>query len=218
LLRAAGTPSARGRRYRIPPVQPRQGDGRGRAAGHEEHAGDASKLAVVDWLVGRGDANRARRRTGQGSLLRQPYSFERLIVVEIGPDPRDLAIANIEDLPHRLIDPPAAARSAPFDPAENENLVLAEVAEVLAPHAVLLPGVADITKVRLDAPAPPQSTAAEAHRHRGEPFDIRAHALEDRIGIAPVEGVDHPLGNLHVLLRHRLLDQPHGFERLCSLL
>src|SRR5207245_7770200 len=126
-------------------------------------------------------------------LLRQPHGFEGFAVIEIRSDLPDLAVAKIEYLPHRRIDQSAAARTASLDPAENENLVVSEIAKVLPHHAVLLPGVADLTNVRLDALASPQSAAAESHRHRREPFNIRVHALEDCIDITPVEGIYHPL-------------------------
>src|SRR5439155_2123667 len=89
-------------------------------------------------------------------LPRQPGCFEGFAVIEIRSDPRDLAVAKIEYLAHRRIDQSAAARSASLDPAENKNLLAAEIAKVLPHHAVLLPGVADLTNVRLDALASPQ--------------------------------------------------------------
>jgi ketosteroid isomerase-like protein len=126
---------------------------------------------------------------------------------------RDLAVAQIEYLPHRRIDQSTAARSASLDPAENKNLVAAEIAKILPDHAVLIPSVVDLTNVRFDALAPPQNTAADSHRHRREPFDILVHALQDGIEIATVEGIYHPLGDLHLRLRHRLpprLGKPLG--------
>src|SRR2546430_2268873 len=47
---------------------------------------------------------------------------------------------------------------------------------------------------------------------RGEPLEVRREEIVVGVEIEPVEGVDPPLHDLHVLPRHRLLLQPHGFE------
>ena len=48
--------------------------------------------------------------------------------------------------------------------------------------------------------------------HEITPFDIRVVVGERGIAVAPPERGFGTPQNLHVLLRHRLLLQPHGFE------
>ena len=61
-----GPPPARRGGDRIPPVQPRQGDGRGRAADHEEHGGDAERIAALGREAATGVKNEVRTDLGGG--------------------------------------------------------------------------------------------------------------------------------------------------------
>src|SRR5829696_243788 len=47
-------------------------------------------------------------------------------------------------------------------------------------------------------------------------FDLRVHLSKQRLLVAPVQRVIHARRTVHVLLRHRLLRQPGGFERFLS--
>src|SRR5204862_8316718 len=49
-----------------------------------------------------------------------------------------------------------------------------------------------------------------------KPLESVRDQFMDRMPIASIEGVPCPRGDLHVLLRHRLLLQPGGFKCLCS--
>ena len=48
------------------------------------------------------------------------------------------------------------------------------------------------------------AAALDGPRQRRKPLDVGGAVLGERIKIAPVEGVHHSLGQLHVRLRHRL--------------
>src|SRR5262245_54427002 len=48
--------------------------------------------------------------------------------------------------------------------------------------------------------------------HRILPFNVRAEEGDERICVSSVQGTDASSDDLHVLLRHRLLRQPSGFE------
>jgi hypothetical protein len=49
----------------------------------------------------------------------------------------------------------------------------------------------------------------------GSPDRVWMLEPEYRFHVALGEGVEEVTYDLHVLLRHRLLPQPHGFEGLC---
>jgi hypothetical protein len=56
--------------------------------------------------------------------------------------------------------------------------------------------------------------AVQADRSREVNFSVRGRVLERRIEVPPVEGGKGSANDLHVLLGHRLLLKPGGFEGL----
>src|SRR6202035_3797100 len=51
----------------------------------------------------------------------------------------------------------------------------------------------------------------------GHPLDVWRPQVKPHVEFAPVPRFDSPAQQLYVLLRHRLLLQPHGFEGLCAI-
>src|SRR5271166_2574105 len=146
-------------------------------------------------------------------LLLQACCSQGLAVIEICSDTRDLAAAKFDDGPLRCLDWDAAASPAPLKPTKNEDAV-AEIAKLLADQVQLLPGVAHHREVARQALTAPVTAPIDRSDQGREELVARDTKLVNHVEIAPVERVIPPLGDLHVLLGHRLLRQAHGFEDL----
>src|SRR4029079_11233683 len=66
-------------------------------------------------------------------------------------------------------------------------------------------------------PGLPGTPAPAKHLHHREPFDLGVVLVNPRLEVVAVPGFHVPFEDLHVLLRHRLLPQPGGFEGLLQL-
>src|SRR4029079_4195410 len=70
-------------------------------------------------------------------------------------------------------------------------------------------------------PGLPGTPPPAKHLHDREPFDLGVVLVNPRLEVVAVPGFHAPFEDLHVLLRHRLLTQPGGFESfgaMCVLL
>ena len=75
--------------------------------------------------------------------------------------------------------------------------------------------------VQIRPPSPDPLVSLVCHvtldlRREGIPLDLGVRGLQERLDVVPEEGVHALAEDLHVLLRHRLLRQPGGFEGLPS--
>src|SRR5262245_35946096 len=151
-------------------------------------------------------------------LLLHPDGFEGFGAVGVLIDSRDLALAHRIDL---------VVAGIHLDPAYSAASL------VMRDHDDLIPGVDDFFERHLEffqGARPPLHVVA--HRMRAirqfliDPFARRIHhdiGIKDRLRFGatadPVVFVGERLAHdLHVLLRHRLLRQPDGFEGFVSLL
>ena len=97
--------------------------------------------------------------------------------------------------------------------APTANLSERHISEVAQP--LDLGGVVGEGTEEVVPPAAQALVAVVAALHPNQTgFDLNliVHQSQKGIPVAPVEGVSHSVGQLDVLLRHRLLRQPGGFE------
>ena len=120
----------------------------------------------------------------------------------------------MRDIEQRLASP------APCMPrAQGQDPVVAQVPELLGPRLELRP-----IPLRVLDPLPHPFVAVVGGSledgHDRDPLDVGVEEVEElrQVGgprcVCPVERLEGPPHDLHVLLRHRLLREPEGFEGL----
>ncbi len=87
-------------------------------------------------------------------------------------------------------------------------------ASFLNVESILGPRRSHVVPSALDAVAAPEDAARSfcALRKRRAPFGLGVPSVQEAPEVLPVPGLDYPRDHFHVLLRHRLLRQPRGFE------
>lgn len=118
-------------------------------------------------------------------LLRQARRLQRLAVIEIATDARDLPAAKLEEHSQRRIDLNAAAPPTSLCATEHEHAV-AEIAEVFSNRAELLPRVRNRTEERFQAIAFPKAATVESREQGRNQLEVVGRALDERRGITPV--------------------------------
>src|SRR5207244_10007226 len=98
------------------------------------------------------------------------------------------------------LDPDATASSTSLKPTQHEHAV-AEIANLARDQDELLPGIVQALEVLFDALASPDDLILDA-RHRRDELEVGSHEIVKGVNVAPVEGCDAPLDDLHVLLRN----------------
>ena len=87
---------------------------------------------------------------------------------------------------------------------------VAEITKFVTKNLELLPGVLEISEVRVDALTSPVGLPLDSH-HRGGPLEVRRRERCEGLDVPLVEGIYRLRGDVHVRPRHHLLPQPHGF-------
>jgi hypothetical protein len=97
--------------------------------------------------------------------------------------------------------PDAAALSTSHVPTQNEHTV-AGIAELLGDALELLPVLATVRGVPLDAFASLVAAALIGPGHSRPPLDVWGRELgEEAIDVLAVEGINRSLGNVHFVSR-----------------
>ena len=148
-------------------------------------------------------------------LLPQPGGFEGFGLTAAGAPPNDSLVTPLGEYPAHLLDHGrgtvhavrpmrADARGAERPVAKLANLIEAE-AEVRKGTKEVLP------------PLPHAVVSVIVATDSGEQWldlAIRVVERDEHVKVVPGEGIKGPVRKLDVLLRHRLLPQPGGFEGL----
>jgi hypothetical protein len=113
---------------------------------------------------------------------------QRLVVIEIRTDTRELDAAKIDHKPGGLIDFNAAAPSTSLDSAEHEHAV-AEIANLISEHMKLLPGVTDVTEVGFNALAPPVANCLNRPLEGRQQLEVRRREVGIGVYVTLVVGV-----------------------------
>ena len=154
--------------------------------------------------------------------LRQPGGFEGLGVGEVVPYPNHASILQLPDHADIQLDRNAAHFPDSRLVRERDNSVMPDIDQALGLNRPVLefPGPsAELLEEAL--PAAPDQSIGERFRH--DPLEIISDAsrIEWGAGIAALQSreplPDQSPHQLDVLLRHRLLRQPGGFERIRSI-
>jgi hypothetical protein len=147
------------------------------------------------------------------ALLLQPYGFEGFLLAGVRRPGSESAVENLEHVPVDYIDRDAAT------PSDRREMHLYQdgVAEVAHFHRL---GVDALPCLRLHLdelghslrPSKQGTLQLAAADERRSPVSIWPPEFRYRRGVLPIERLEEPPHNLHVLLRHRLLLQAHGFD------
>jgi hypothetical protein len=128
--------------------------------------------------------------------------LERLLGIEIGPDPDRLAVLDVGQVSERRLGLGSAALAPDSQPADRQYPI-AEVADPrileMGPvdHGMEVPQPLARTPV-----APVDGGLPEQERQSGAPFDGRVEELEHALDVAPVEGVDEAANDVDVVPGH----------------
>jgi hypothetical protein len=105
----------------------------------------------------------------------------------------------------------AAAATTPRHSHEGEDQVVANLLESLDLDLDFAPGLGELARPLLNLMDPvPRPGVREMDI--GVPDNVLVEHLNRSVEVASVPQFIHTPYELHVLLRHRLLRQPHGFE------
>src|SRR5215211_7329151 len=146
-------------------------------------------------------------------LLPQPHGFEGLSFLQEQPPFRDFPVLQGEQERELHLHLDAALPAAAALPGSNDDLVgrVSEYPDAL--DTVLIPLLRP-ERERL------AHTGVSVLLHGGgvqqlgglRDHDVLVEGPQDAFEVASAEGIEGPNNDLHVLLRHRLLRQPDGFE------
>jgi hypothetical protein len=109
-----------------------------------------------------------------------------------------------------------AATSAAADLHAAHNYVIPLVEHFLGLKSERIPCREPLGKPPLDLVAATVNLLADGDPGRNLPLDFRATRLKRRVIIGAVKRAEQPAHQLDVLLRHRLVPEPHRFEGVVS--
>src|SRR2546423_6791938 len=154
-----------------------------------------------------------RTRPYRVCLLLQPHGFEGIVAVGELFNPRDLAVSESVDLEDPSGNLNATSPCVPGEPGEGDQGV-AVLANGLGVHGeVVPPRLPELVYVTTE-PVETLPLPGVRERRDGPVYEVGREKAQHDVNVTPARGFDDAAHNVHVLLRHRLLRQPHGFEGL----
>src|SRR5204862_1302390 len=156
----------------------------------------------------------APRSISRGAgLLPQPSRFEGLILVQNDEPPDGLPVPPLNDVPLHLLNGPVALPVVAMS-AHPRNRDVARVSYLLDLESELRGEREDALPPGTHAIVPAVAATALQLHEVGDKLYGRVAEGEERIEVALVKCIGRPVGQFGVLLRHRLLLEPGGFEGL----
>src|SRR5215204_5355266 len=140
----------------------------------------------------------------RAELFRKADGFEGLVGIQVGADPKRLAVSDVAYRADRRLGLGSTPPATYADPPDCDELV-AEVSDLCVFGVPLDENLVEIAEKLADALVAPKHRRLASHRHheRRVPLDLGGECLQQAFDISPVVGVDRSAAGLHVLLRHR---------------
>src|SRR3954470_14763251 len=143
-------------------------------------------------------------------LLQQPNGCEGLLAVGEDPDASDAAVSEVVHVPSIELHGNSAGPAAQVNPNEGKHAVCSHGFQALHVDAKVGTCVLDV------AEKPPNAVRPRVGACQGGDLIVELYVVgaagEVPVDVSLVYRRNSSLDDLDVLLRHRLLPQPHGFE------